>query len=123
VVSAYSWDGQLLDSVFIATCGYSLVPMMAVMGIGVGIVLGLLAWGYFGHLPGGGIMPCAGSCSAAISAACHAPRAEDGVGDGAEGREVMWGVVQTGEGGEGAIGVCGFTDGPAGVVVEGKRYG
>jgi hypothetical protein len=135
VVSAYSWDGQLLDAVFIATCGYSLVPMMAVMAIGVAICVGLLAWAFWARLPGAGLMPCAGSCSAAISAACHAPRVssfgEDGgvgVGVGAEGRELMWGVVRSGgigvgEGEAEVIGVCGFSGGPVDALVEGKRYG
>lgn len=108
--------------------------MMAVMGIGVGICVGLFVWAFIGRLPGDGLMPCAGSCSAAISAACHAAgdwgsgvaaRQELGPDDGvlaAEGRAVMWGVVREPGPGDDDAGICGFTDRPVGGVVEGKKY-
>lgn len=53
---------------------------------GVSLLLGALTLGYFKHLDGD--MPPAGSCSAAISAACHPPESgSDSL------KPLQWGVV------------------------------
>lgn len=123
VVAEYNWDGTLLNSTAIATCGYSLVPMVAVIATGVGLIIGLVFLGWLRRLDGNtdglGVMPLAGSCSAAISAACHRPSWDMNAAD----RSVMWGSTSHDDGQQvGSIGHCCFTSGPVDFVVEGKEY-
>ncbi|KAH7323199.1 hypothetical protein B0I35DRAFT_510389 [Stachybotrys elegans] len=95
------------------TLGYS--PL----GIGLVIMLGLLMMAAvfvtgmrFLTLTG---MPIAGSCSAAIAAACHPGTAEPNVWE----KSLQWGVV----GHKGEVGHCAFTSSDVGVVERGKSYG
>lgn len=97
VVAEYDPRGDLYDSVAVASCAFS--PLAMILGLLAVVLLfgatGGVAW--FRRLDGG--IPVAGSCSAAISAACHAP----GWDRGLEEKEVMWGVPRegTGQTGEG----------------------
>lgn len=65
-------------------------------------------------------MPLAGSCSAAICAACHPPNANEG----ASAKKLLWGVVKD-EGAEqqgDEVGHCSFTSLEVEKPVAGKMY-
>ena len=100
-----------------STCGYSLMAMIFVIILGsVIVLLGIC----FGFRKSRGGMPLAGSCSAAISAACHPPEADVN----ASLKRVMWGVVAgdsfqyEGE----CVGHCSFTSSKVEAPVVGKYY-
>jgi hypothetical protein len=89
------------DNVVTKTCGYSPIAMLAV------IILGLLvAVVGSGLIPYSRGMPLAGSCSLAISAACH-PKKDNEVEDAVLSQQkLQWGVVTTNVEG---IGHCAFS--------------
>ncbi|KIV94260.1 hypothetical protein PV10_02043 [Exophiala mesophila] len=74
VISHYDASGRLISAFEIATCGYSPIGMIFLIIIGGCILLGLVG---FGLIPLDPNMPLVGSCSAAISAACHVNRPLD----------------------------------------------
>ena len=101
----------------ISTCGYSPMAMIFVIILGsIVVLLGIC----FGFRKSKGGMPLAGSCSAAISAACHPPEADVN----ASRKRVMWGVVAEdsfqyeGE----SVGHCSFTSTDVEAPVVGKWY-
>lgn len=130
VVAEYRWDGELRDPVSIATCGFSLIPMLIVVVAGLLLCIGTVLLGTFRKLKGEGFMPMAGSCSLAIAAACHTPAGEEK----AHLKGVMWGDVSAKkqgledgfkhsiEGDSGGTGHCSFTSGEVAPVQEGRRY-
>lgn len=78
--------GVEISGADISTCGYSPMAMIFVIILGsIIVLLGIC----FGFRKSRGGMPLAGSCSAAISAACHPPEADVN----ASLKRVMWGVV------------------------------
>ena len=101
----------------ISTCGYSPMAIIFVIILGSFIVLLGIC---FGFRKSRGGMPLAGSCSAAISAACHPPEADAN----ASLKRVMWGVVADdcfryeGE----KVGHCSFTSSKVEAPVVGKWY-
>ncbi|KAL8991876.1 MAG: hypothetical protein Q9169_007572 [Polycauliona sp. 2 TL-2023] len=95
----------------VSTCGYSCIAIIAVLFVSTVALLIGNSMGFRKYPPG---MPMAGSNSAAISAACHAP-AED---VDASGLPVMWGAVRTG----GKIGHCCFTSLEVTAPEVGKLY-
>ena len=101
----------------ISTCGYSPMAMIFVIILGsIVVLLGIC----FGLRKAGGGMPLAGSCSAAISAACHPPEADVD----ASMKRIMWGVVAEDcfqYGGE-DVGHCSFTISTVEAPVVGKWY-
>ncbi|KAK0111543.1 hypothetical protein ONS95_001896 [Cadophora gregata] len=107
---------SLVSEASVAVCGFSLLPMVAVLAVGGTMVLVL---NLFGMLRMKGDGPLAASCSAAISAACHSGReAEEGV---------RWGkipVVMRGVDGKGGeqFGHLGFGGGEVVRPVEGELY-
>lgn len=89
-VAVYDHDGVEDDSYSISTCGYSNIALITVILLGsIVVILGVVNG--FRQYPAG--MPLVGSCSAAISAACHPPKADF---DAAV-LPVMWGAVPTTE--------------------------
>ena len=66
----YDTDGSVDVLKFTSTCGYSLVAILFVLIIIIIIVWFVAMIGCLTFKPG---MPLIGSCSAAISAACHPP--------------------------------------------------
>ena len=93
-----------VPGVGISTCGYSPMAMIVIIILGsIVVLLGI----FNGFRKARGGMPLAGSCSAAISAACHPPEADVD----ASLKRVMWGVVAEesfkykGE----SVGHCSFT--------------
>jgi hypothetical protein len=97
------------------TCGYSPIAIVSVIILGTLMVAAIIAFGYIPYRRG---MPLAGSCSMAISAACHFDQREyDGATAAVE--KVQWGVVG---GIEDGVGHCSFSTGPVGVPVVGQVY-
>ena len=95
----------------VSTCGYSPIAIITVIPLGTLLLLVLVLNGFRKCKEG---MPLAGSCSAAISAACHRPKEDL---DAAV-LPVLWGAVST----EGRIGHCCFTSFDVSTPVEGKPY-
>ena len=109
-VTKYDVNGQETRKYLVLPLGYSCIAIITVIFLGaVMILLGLLngfRW-YQG-------MPLAGSCSAAISAACHRPEEDF---DAAT-RPVMWGVVSS----ENGVGHCCFTSFEVSPPIHGELY-
>ena len=102
----------------ISTCGYSPIALIFVIALGTILVLIGITCGF---LKSKGNMPLAGSCSAAISAACHPPESDVD----APLKPVMWGTITDSlglEDGETGIGHCSFTSLPVEAPIIGKEY-
>ncbi|RYN29959.1 hypothetical protein AA0113_g682 [Alternaria arborescens] len=98
------------------TLGYSPPAMASVIVLAGIMVISIIAFGYIPYKRG---MPLAGTCSMAISAACHpAVRVEDG--NSIAEQKLKWGVVSTGVDG---LGHCAFSAGNVGAIVKGRLYG
>ena len=95
----------------ISTCGYSCIAIISVIFVGT-VALAFSNANGFRKYPAG--MPLVGSNSAAISAACHAPKKDAD----ASVLPVRWGAVKT----EGEIGHCCFTSFEVTPPVLGKLY-
>lgn len=96
----------------ISTCGYSNIAIISVILLGsIVILLGILA-GSRKYKAG---MPLVGSCSAAISAACH-PFSND---PDASLLPVLWGAVKTDEG---SVKHCCFSSLDVSPPIEGEVY-
>lgn len=95
----------------VSTCGYSPIAIITVIPLGALLLLVLVVNGFRKCKEG---MPLAGSCSAAISAACHRPKEDL---DAAV-LPVQWGAVST----DGRIGHCCFTSFDVSTPVKGKPY-
>lgn len=109
-VASFDPDGKLVDPAAISTCGYSPVAIILTMLIGVILAAFIAVLGFRRYKPG---IPLAGSCSAAISAACHGrPFIDPTV-------PLQWGV--TSEAGA-QIGHCSFSDRAVGTPIEGALY-
>lgn len=109
-VTSYDADGQEKPTFSLPAIGYSCIAIITIILVGaVLILLGLLN-GFRWHQG----MPLAGSCSAAISAACHRP--EEDI-DAAT-KPVMWGVVSS----ENGVGHCCFTSFEVSPPIHGELY-
>ena len=98
------------------TCGYSplaIICLVIVIGI-LGILPAVLAFRKFRSG-----MPIAGSCSAAISAACHGLDEDAKEGSEAPEEALMWGVVGVNKNG---VEHCGFSSGEVEFPQNGKLY-
>lgn len=116
-VNVIDSTGAEVPGVGISTCGYSPIALIFVIILASIIVLLGIANG-FRKARGG--MPLAGSCSAAISAACHPPE----IDVDASSKRIMWGVVaeesfkHRGE----SVGHCSFTSFKVEAPTVGKLY-
>ncbi|KAI4660818.1 uncharacterized protein J4E79_005386 [Alternaria viburni] len=102
----------------VSTCGYSPVAIILTTVVGFTIAAGGLVISRFWYPAG---IPLASSCSAAISAACHAPLEDVN----ASLLPVQWGAVthgKAGEDGEEPIGHCCFTSFPVEMPIPGRLY-
>jgi hypothetical protein len=98
------------------TCGYSPIAIISVLILGIFMVIAGIAMGFVPFKPG---INKAGSCSVAISAACH-NREWDGVdGHTASTGRVKWGVI--GRGADG-VGHCAFSTEEVEFPQEGQFY-
>lgn len=111
-VTVYNFDGSEDTDEDISRCGYSNIAIIFTLIVGTVVVaIGILNG--FRRFQSG--IPLVGSCSAAISAACHAP-ADD---VNASVLPVMWGEVE--KGGE-AVGHCCFSSQKVERFIAGKLY-
>ena len=111
-VTLYTRDGQKDPSQSFSTIGYSCIPLLVVIILGSVTVLAGIFNGFRRYKPG---IPLAGSCSAAISAACHVPEEDVHAAE----KPVLWGVVSVKEDG---VGHCSFTSLETEAPVEGESY-
>lgn len=130
VLAEYYSDGTLATPVAVASCGFSPLAMLMALVAGVVLVTAVSVLAFACHYDPH--MPLAGSCSAAISAACHQP---DWDADAAM-KLVKWGVVpdrlvgreivddhsQEEHGQKDVVGHCCFTSGDAGPLQDGRQY-
>ena len=117
-LKAYDYTGKTDPENNIITCGYSPIAILVTIVVGAAVMLLGIAMGYRRYKPG---MPLVGSCSAAISAACHPPyRDKD-----ASVSKLRWGVVkdQGLDGQDYAMGYCSFTSFEVEKPKTGERYG
>ncbi|KAL8992384.1 MAG: hypothetical protein Q9169_007142 [Polycauliona sp. 2 TL-2023] len=104
--------GQLLPPNFIiSTCGYSPGAIALTLILGTVIASGTIAVGLRRYPTG---MPMSGTCSGAISAACHPSTDDDEVAM----MPVQWGVTQVKDG----VGHCSFSSKMVSTPVTGRRY-
>jgi hypothetical protein len=109
VIDIYDWDGSSGDgssgrdpaafpgsrfgSTFVnrwASCGYSPIAIFTVIIVGALMAIAVVGLGFVPLRPG---MSLAGSCSVAISAACHLDEAERDEGELVARKKLQWGVV------------------------------
>lgn len=110
-VTAFAPDGTEDINGSISTIGYSSIAILTVIIYGTVVVFLGIGMGFRRYKPG---MPLVGSCSAAISAACHKPNEDVD----ASRKGVMWGVV----GVENGIGHCCVTSSEIEKPMEGELY-
>lgn len=114
LVTVYDQAGDRDDSDSISTVGYSCIAIFCALILGSVAVLGGIANGFRRFDDS---IPLVGSCSAAISAACHKlPHDTD-----AQLNTIMWGVVDPGGSGE-EVGHCAFCSFEVGKPVVGALY-
>ena len=114
VVASYNELGNLINPLAVVSCGISPLPMVFALVLGVLLIVGTYLIGIRKYDPS---MPLAGSCSVAISAACHRPEWDIA----AHLAPVKWGVVPGSED-ENGVGHCCFTSGEVEAVESGKLY-
>lgn len=116
-VNVYDNDGSVDVAESTSTCGYSLIAIFFVLVVFVIMIWFIAMTAFRTSKPG---MPLMGSCSGAISAACH-PSEDD---KGASKLPVKWGAVgqktvtRTGQ----VVGHCTFTSFEVKPPVRGKLY-
>ncbi|KAF6226121.1 hypothetical protein HO133_008987 [Letharia lupina] len=110
-VAFFDDGGQEDNGASYSTVGYSCIAIINGIILGAIVVLLGIMVGFRRYKPG---IPLAGSCSAAISAACH-PTEDDDAAD----KPLIWGVVSTKDG----VGHCCFTSFEVTAPVVGELYG
>lgn len=110
-VTAFTVDGAEDVDGSISTIGYSCIAIITVILLGTIVVLLGIGFGFRRYKPG---MVLVGSCSAAISAACHRPDEDID----ARKKGVMWGAVGT----ENGVGHCCVTSFEVERPVKGELY-
>lgn len=105
----------------VITCGYSPMAIIFSFITILGMCVALMA---VGRRRFASAMPVAGSCGMAIAAACHSVpgkrRLEEDL-DASE-KKLMWGVMETAEQNERAVGHCGFSSLEVGRPHPGELY-
>ena len=117
LLTVYDDTGTMDPGTSISTVGYSCIAIFCALILGSVAVLGGLLNGFRRYDNG---IPLVGSCSAAISAACHRPSADAM----AYVRPVMWGVMgaDTDEGRGNEVGHCSFSSFEVGKPLKGHFY-
>ena len=107
-------DGSELKEFSISRCGFSLLALITVIIFGNVVVIGGLVNGFRVYDAG---MPLVGSCSAAISAACHPTHQDTDMSV----LPVKWGVEKTVV--VGSSGHCSFSSFEVDMPIAGEKYG
>ena len=111
-IEIFDVDGVKQTKNTISTCGYSLIAIITIIAVGSIVMLGGIVNGFRVYDAG---MPLVGSCSAAISAACH-PKQQD---EDMSVLPVKWGAEKTVE----LVGHCSFSSFEVDMPTAGERYG
>jgi hypothetical protein len=98
------------------TCGYSPIAIISVIILGSLMVIAIVAFGFVPYKQG---ITLAGSCSMALSAACHLDKRIEECGPAAAAEKLQWGVVGVSEDG---VGHCSFSTREVGLPVKGEFY-
>ena len=119
-VDVYDHYNVLQPTESISTCGYSCISIIFVLIVGSLVPIGVFVPSLHKHKE---FMPPAGSCSAAIAAACHPPKYEKN----ASTLPIKWGdvggrIYDYASGEKGVIRHCSFSSGEVGPPVEGELY-
>lgn len=116
-MDVYDDDGVLNPSKSISTCAYSLIAIVFASILGLLVCTSVVLTGVRKFKPG---MPLVGSCSAAISAACHPPEEDRNASQ----KAVMWGACEreTSEWSGEAVGRCSITSFQVQAPIAGNRY-
>ena len=115
VIAEYSPTGELRDATRVASCGFSPLAMILVIGLGGAVTIATFTLGWSRKYDPS--IPLVGSCSAAIAAACHQPEWDTD----ASLRAVRWGAIPDIVDGR-RVGHCAFSSGEVKGVLEGKEY-
>lgn len=110
-IDVYDEDGTFDPSQSILSCGFSCIALIFLVGIGSLVLISGVGMGLGRYKAG---MPLAGSCSAALSAACHPPADEPDVAL----VPVKWGVTSVEQG----IGHCALSGRYVSPPITGRRY-
>lgn len=112
-VNAYTTTGELDSSTSILQVGYSAIAIFITIILGTTLLLILIA---IGMISSNTAIPMVGTCSSAISAACHCWPSEQ---EGLELKPIMWGEVSVDSAG---IRHCAFSAGEVKPPKEGRMY-
>jgi hypothetical protein len=117
-VDAYDKWGNVAGSGYGTerTCGFSPIAILSVVIVGATMLVAVIAFGFIPYKRG---MPLVGSCSLAISAACHPDQYDEDKGSLLSEQKLQWGVVSTGEDG---IGHCAFSGKEVTQPIKGQTY-
>ena len=117
-VAVYTREGERDQAASLSRIGYSLAPIAVAVILGSILLLAVNLMGFRRFKPG---IPLVGSCSAAISAACHTVEGED---IKASEKRLAWGVCEVSEEKENddEVGHCCFTAREATKPIPGKSY-
>jgi hypothetical protein len=123
IINEYTSEGRPKNSEYdfsvdrSGRLGFSPMPMVAVLIVGGVMACSVIGFGFIPYKRG---MPLAGSCSMAISAACHPKKTDE---SGSESRDweqkLQWGVVETNAEG---VGHCAFSTQHVEPLVQGRFY-
>ncbi|KAF2737403.1 hypothetical protein EJ04DRAFT_574588 [Polyplosphaeria fusca] len=121
-IDVYNEDGTpykqqfSYDRASLKSCGYSPIAIISVIILAVFMIVAAIGIGWIPYKSG---INLAGSCSAAISAACHS-RKDDSISEEAiSGQKLMWGVTGYNEEG---LGHCTFSETEVQFPVDGGIY-
>ncbi|KAK1544158.1 hypothetical protein CPAR01_04791 [Colletotrichum paranaense] len=118
LVNIETWPPGRTSYGNIMSCGWSPIGIICVIVAGTIMVVFLLASGF--RRLRYGVIPVAGSCSAAISAACHPALNEE---PEMWTKSLRWGVVSKGSSEAGSeLPHCSFSSRKIGAPIEGERY-
>lgn len=110
-IDVFHEDGNFDSNQSILSCGFSCIALIFLVGIGSLVLISGVGTGLRRYKAG---MPLAGSCSAALSAACHPPSDEIDVAL----VPVKWGIT----GVEDGVGHCALSGRYVSPPVTGRRY-
>lgn len=111
-VSVLLEDGTQDSASLISTVGYSCIAILTAIILGIIVVLLRILVRFRRYKPE---IPLVGSCSAAISAACHPPKEDIDAAD----KSLVWGVLSAMD----CVGHCCLTSFDVPPPVEGELYG
>ncbi|THX14844.1 hypothetical protein D6D17_03147 [Aureobasidium pullulans] len=106
-------DGRTLAEDTVSTCGYSPIAMVLTLSVGCLMLVGIVGVGFWKVSAD---LPIVGSCSAAISAACHPPPGQEN----AHLLPLQWGVIPRADGDE--VSHCSFSAEEVEAPVVGAKY-